>query len=526
MSFSISGAASGLDTAALVEGLMFAERAGIRRLRASQADETESRDAWADIRTKLESLAASVTAIRSGDGLEATLAESSDERVLRVTSQPGAIAGSYTLQVDSLAAAMQVTSAGLASGEELVGAGTATVTSGFASINAEVTDHGLTAGTYTLTVLSVATDGREATVVFDGVEQTVPIRGNGRFTVTAADGGTLDLRELGGDDVVPGSASITVVEADGTTTVNQLAAALNAPGGPVRAQVIDTGDGTATSYRLVLTSRRTGAAHTADIDLSELSLFGAGLTTLREAADATVTLGNGGLTITRPSNTVADLFEGLTLDLVGVSDGADVNVVVSADIDSRVEAVASVVDGVNEVLGQIRTYSSYDVEATDGGPLVGSFSARSVSSDISGAFATVVPSGTFVLLGQIGISVQRDGTYQLDEEELREALTNDPDGVRQVLLGDEAVTDDGVLDVVSGTLTSLLAQTGRVPTAMAAAEENIDALDALIENQEVRLASVEERYRRQFAALESLIAQLQSQSNYLAGVLGQTGAGQ
>ncbi len=523
MSFSVSGIASGLDTAALVEGLMFAERAGLRRLEASQADEAATRDAWADIEAKLESLSAAVASVRTGDGLRATVAESSDERVARVTSQPGALPGSYSFRVDSLAAARQVTSEGLASGDELVGAGGASVSSGFAGIGTEIRSHDLTAGTYGLTVVSIADGGREATVVFDGVEQTVRLTGNGRFTVTAADGGTLELQELGGEDLREGRASITIVEADDTTTVNQLAAALNAPGGAVRAQVIDTGDGTATSFRLVITSRQTGVDQAPDIDLGDLALFSGGLTTLREAADATVSLGDGGLTITRPTNTIGDLFDGLVMDLVGVSDGEDVEVVVSPDVDSRVESVAAVVDGVTEVLAQLSTYASYDVEAEEGGPLVGSFTARSVSSEISRALASVVSSGSFVLLSQIGISIQRDGTYSLDEATLRDALTTDPDGVRQVLVGDDAVDDDGVLDVVSTTLGSLLGAGGRVPTAIVAAEENIDALDALIENQEVRLASVAERYQRQFAALESLISQLQSQSTYLAGVLSQTG---
>ena len=56
MSFQVSGLASGLDTAALVDGLMFAERATVRRLQSSQADETNALNAWTDIEAKLGQL--------------------------------------------------------------------------------------------------------------------------------------------------------------------------------------------------------------------------------------------------------------------------------------------------------------------------------------------------------------------------------------------------------------------------------------------------------------------------------------
>lgn len=518
--FSVSGLASGLDTNALIDGLMFAERATVRRLESSKATETRALDAWADIETRLETLAAAATAISSGGALDTTVAQSSDETVLRVSAQPGALAGAYAFTVDTLAAAEQQTSDALSGGSDLVGAGTATATGGFGSIGATVNGHALTGGTYTLRVLSVDTGASEVTVSFDGVEQTVSTSG-GSYTVVAGDGGTLTVDEVSPDSFATGTASITVVEADGTTTVSQLAAALNAPGGSVRAQVIDTGDGTSTSHRLVITSRQTGVANAADVDLSQLSLFAGGMTTLRAAADASITLGDGGLTITRPSNSIGDLFEGLSIDLVGTTAGEEVEIIVSADTDARIDAVREVIDAVSGVLRQLATYSRYDVDAETGGPLVGNFTARSVAGELTTAMSTVAPAGSFVLLSQLGVSFQQDGTYTLDEAVLQEALATDPAGVQAALLGDAAIDDDGVLDVVANSVDALLGDGGRIPTAKETAEGNITALDALIANQEVRLENVEARFRRQFTALEQLIGQLQSQSNYLSSLLGQ-----
>ena len=148
MSFNVSGLASGLDTNGLIDALMFAERATVRRLESSKATENSALNAWTQIESKLGTLDSAIGAIRTGTALAASLAESSDESVLRVTSQGNVLPGSYALRINSLAAAQQVTSAPLAGGTSLVGAGTATVSGGFASIGAEVDSHTLNDGTY------------------------------------------------------------------------------------------------------------------------------------------------------------------------------------------------------------------------------------------------------------------------------------------------------------------------------------------------------------------------------------------
>lgn len=522
MSFNVSGLASGLDTSALIDALMFAERATVRRLESSKAQASASLNAWSDIEAKLGTLDSAVAAIRTGGALQAATAESSNESVLRVSAQGSALPGSYALRVNTLAAAQQVTSAGLAGGISLVGAGTATVSGGFATIGSEVNSHTLSDGTYNLTVVSINTGASEATVSFDGVEQTVSTVG-GTMTVVADDGGTLTIDEAAASVFETGTAAITVVAADATTTLNGLAASLNAPGGPVRAQIIDTGDATASSYRMVITSRDTGLDSAPDIDLSGLSLFAGGLTTLRAASDASVSLGGGGLTITRPTNTIGDLLEGLTIDLVGVSPATDVEIVVAADVDAKVQAITAVVDGVTDILGSLGGYSSYNVDAGVGGVLVGSFTARSVQRDLTVAMTTVVPASTIALLSQIGVTIENDGTYSIDEVELREVLSADSAGVELVLMGDPSIDDDGVLDVLNQTVTTLLQEAGRIPTAKDSAEQSISGLDVAIGNQEIRLEAVEDRFRRQFASLEALIGQLQSQGNFLSSMLG-TGA--
>jgi flagellar hook-associated protein 2 len=514
-SFNVSGLSSGIDTNALLEGLMSAERATVRRLEASRTGDQRALDAWSTVESQLAIIENGIGSILTGEALNAATASTSDETVARVSASNGALAGTYSFQVTSLAAANQEVSAGLADATDLVGAGTTTVAGGLTGIGTTLTTHTLNDGTYQLDVLSVDTGTSQATVLFDGSEQTVDTS-TGSFVVTAGDGGTLTL--AGTPEV--GSAAITVVVTDASTTVGQLVNELNTPGGPVRAQLIDTGAGGATPLRLVLSSRSTGVDGAANVDLSGLSLFSAGLTTLRAASDATISLGAGGLTITRPTNSVTDLFDGLTIDLVGMTAGTDVDLTVGADVDARAEAVTTVIDGVSEALRRISVYTRFDVETGTGGPLVGDFSSRSVASELQQAMGTVVNSSSFVLLSQIGITFQIDGTYDVDEAALSDAVAADPDGVATLLVGDPNDTGDGILDVLADTVDRLGNATGRITTAKSAREASISELDRLIELQEVRLENTEARYRRQFASLETLLGQLQSQSSYLTSALG------
>ncbi len=513
--FNVAGLSSGIDTTALLDGLMYSEGATQRRLEASKARDQRALDAWGTIQTKLSVVESAVTAIRTGSALASAKAASSNETVARVTASAGALTGTYAFQVTSLAAANQLASLGLADASALVGAGTATVSAGLTAIGTTLSSHTLNDGTYQLDVLAVDVGANEATVLFDGVEQTVDTSG-GSFVLTAGDGGTVTLAGTPEE----GAASITVAVTDATTTAAALVSKLNTPGGPVRAQLIDTGDGSVTPVRLVVTSRTTGLDGAAEVDLSGLSAFSGGLTTLRAASNAVVTLGGGGLAISRPTNTINDLFAGVTVDLVSTTSGSDVQVTVGADVDAQVKAVKAVVNAMSDVLRSISAYTSYDVETKTGGVLVGDFTSRSVSSELQQAMGHVVGSASFVLLSQIGVSFQRDGTYKIDDVALRQALVSNADGVADLLVGDPTDDADGVLDAVASTIDRLGDNTGRITTAKASREASIKELTRAIALQDVRLADVEDRYRRQFAAMETLLGQLQGQSSYLSSAIG------
>jgi flagellar hook-associated protein 2 len=525
-SFSISGITSGLDTRSLVDGLMAVERQSVRRLEASQTRANDQIRAWNLISTRLEGAKSAIETLRTG-GLGATTTSTSNENVVRATPRGDALTGSYQFRVTQLAAAQQVSSAGIASPTALTGAGVARVTSGMEQRGISVVSDTFADGSHVIELVSRS--GADLTVRVNGERQTVTIGGDGRFSVADGAGGTLELDAGvgvgGGGALQLGTLRMTKVTADATTTVLNLVSRLNTGSGPVRAQVIDTGDGTATSNRLVLSASSTGLANAADIDLSGLALFSGAMTPIRDAADAVLTMGDGTITITRPTNSITDAIPGVTLDLVGTSPDTDIQVGVGADLGARVANVKSFVDEMNRALSQVRTATRYNVETNTGAPLVGNSAARAIGDRLTAAMGTVVPGGSLVLLGEIGVTLRADGTFALDETKLRTALESNPEGVERLLVGSPDDEADGLLDTVHAVLEDITRDDGRIGTAVEGAETTIRDLDAMIAAQERRLEITEQRYLRQFAAMESAMAQLQSQSGFLASALGGGGLG-
>jgi flagellar hook-associated protein 2 len=514
--FNVGGLVSGLDTNALIDGLMTAARVPQRRMESARADATIRQAAWNGVGGRVERLAAAIDELRANGSLGAVTATSSHDTIARVTAVNGATAGRVAFRVDSLAAASQHSSVGLTGADALVGAGTAYVSRGLGAVG--VTALGATTlatGTYELEVVSIS--GSDATVIFDGVEQVISTT-TGTATLNGADEATLEITT--GTALTVGTASVTVVNTTASTTVAQFATALNQAGGPARALVVDTGADGPTPYRLLVTATDTGVDNAVTISRSGLAGLGTGFTTLRAAADASVTIGGaGGLTITRGSNTLTDVFAGMTVELTAAAPTTDVEIVTNEDEAARFEAVKKVVDELNGIIGDLRTKAKYDVESGRGGPLVGDFGARQVEAMLQQAAATVRPGGDYALMAQIGIRMARDGTFTIDEIQLKNALKRNAAEVDRLLLGSATDETDGVFDKLAETAAGLTADDGAVATAVRSSQSTVDELTSAIRAHEDRLDILQERYLRQFAAMETTLSQLRSQSQYLTSVL-------
>jgi flagellar hook-associated protein 2 len=129
----LSGIASGIDTASIVQKLMDVERAGETRLQLRQSSIAGQKSALTGIASKLAALKTAASALRSPDTWKQVQAVStSDVSRVTVTKTGGVGSGGHAIQVDRLAASAQrsfvfPTPPGAASTLELTAKGGSTV---------------------------------------------------------------------------------------------------------------------------------------------------------------------------------------------------------------------------------------------------------------------------------------------------------------------------------------------------------------------------------------------------------------
>jgi len=138
-SFTAGGLASGLDTGAIVDGLVQLRSAGIRRLQNRQAAIRTQVSAVGETASKLKALRTAAGAL-GASGLRAYTAASTSAAFGATASAGGAQPGRYSITVDQLAAAAQARSQGFESATAPVAGGTLTLQVGTGTWNVAIAD--------------------------------------------------------------------------------------------------------------------------------------------------------------------------------------------------------------------------------------------------------------------------------------------------------------------------------------------------------------------------------------------------
>ncbi|HSK21921.1 MAG TPA: flagellar filament capping protein FliD [Egicoccus sp.] len=246
----------------------------------------------------------------------------------------------------------------------------------------------------------------------------------------------------------------TTVELDGTQTLSDLVAKLNAAEGGFTASTVKIADG---QYRVLLTGDDSGAGNDLAVT-STLAPFGAGQTTnLRTARDAQVTLGTGvdAITISRASNTITDLVPGASVTL-NKTTADEVTVTSSRDVEAAVRAVNDYVTALNGAIDTLKSLTAYDAETNTAGLLQGDATARQLMGQLRSSAVTSlgVPREPFSNGYEVGLSVDRYGKAVLDETKLRDALAEDFDAVGRVFGRAATVSEPSAVGMAGSTATA------------------------------------------------------------------------
>lgn len=307
---------------------------------------------------------------------------------------------------------------------------------------------------------------------------------------------------------VGSDAAVDVDIAQGKGTLADIRDAINAATGSqgVSASIVhgDAGD------VLVLNSPRTGASGALTITssggdggLSVLGTSGGTLTQVSAAADAEVWV--DGVKRTSASNHLTDLIDGVTLDLTKAQSGVEFKLGVAGDPASLHGRVDAFVKAYNSAINTLRTQSAAGDKDNAGGPLSGDATPRAIIQSLRVAMGL-----DYADMAALGLKTAVDGTLTLDGGKLDAALAADPGAVRKAF-------GDGTSYATSlrATLTAFTGDDGVIAARTKALNDSLKRIDDQRTALDRRMAQLDTDYRRQFTALDSMMAQMQSTSSFL-----------
>lgn len=466
------GVGSNIDIAGIVDSLMQIERVPLERLIAQKESFDAKISSLGSLKSSLSTFDSALSSLTSGSGLLANKADSSNTSIVKATGISGAIAGNYAIEVSQLAQSQKLVAAGQADHTAAIGSGTST----------------------TLTIdLGTISGG-----TFDSVTGTYS---GASFTPNAA-----------------GSVNVTIDSSN--NTLEGIRDAINAANAGVTATIVNDGDPTS-PYRLVLSSDNSGAdqsvriAVAGDATLSALlSHDPAGTQNFAEnvtAQNAQFTV--DGISITKSSNKVTDVIDGVTLDLLGKTGGTPVTVSVSQDTDSTKSLIEEFVNSYNAFIDEVRKQTASGADGGEAGALASDSATRSMETslrNVLGQAPTTGITGVYTNLSSIGVEFQRDGKLSLDETKLSAAIQADSKNVEELFSSTEGYATR--LDTV---VSEMLAFNGTINTRTDGYKDRISNLEDRQATLESSLERTELRLRRQFTELDVLMANLSATSSYL-----------
>jgi flagellar hook-associated protein 2 len=364
-----------------------------------------------------------------------------------------------------------------------------TATSGNADAYTVSADDTAAAGSYSISVDSLAVAHKLGSTTSIASSSTLVGNAGDQMTITVgSESFTLDI---GGKSL----SSIQDLINEATDNVG------------VTAGIVQESD---TSVHLVLTSENTGLANQISVDFTD-SLDAPiadplGMSEIQPADDAQITIDNT-YVISRSSNTISDAIGGVTFELLAETTSAS-QMSVSRDAESITSAVGGLVDGYNALMSSISELRS--------GELSGDGTLRLIESQVRNMMGGAMGvAGDFKYASQVGITFEKDGTLSFDSAELTAALETDRSAVVDFFTN----TDNGLAVKLDSLAESMLQTSGLIDAREDGLNARVDNTNDQIDRMSYRLDLIEKRYRAQYTALDTLMGQLQSTSDWLTGQL-------
>ena len=418
MGLTVGGLGSGLDTEGMITKLMAIEAAPLTQLQSKQAKASAEITAWGTVKSAVATFQTATQAMQSATAFNSLKGTSSDETVASVTTTSQSKAGSASIAVTQLAQAGKTMLAG-------------TFTAG-QTINSLSTPSNITLQFGKITPDATNGSGTDATFAPDSsvTSKTITIRANATLEQAVQ-----DINNAG---------------------VGVSARTVSTPAG-LKVVVESTATGDKTDMQIWTGAGILNGANAFGVVVGTVGANGAALV---YGKDAQYTIDD--VPISSKTNTITDALSGSTITLKGVSAaGKKANLTVATDTSGVKTQLEAFVKAYNDLDTTLRSLSAYGVSPgkgqapVGGGALSGDATIRAIQIEMRAMFNQAIPGAPkgYSSMVDIGVTFAKDGTLSLDSTKLNTALTNNPDGVRQLLMGRAQFSQSGFTAINSNSLT-------------------------------------------------------------------------
>lgn len=452
MAITSVGLGSGLDINAMVESIAEAERAPKQAQIDRQTAKTDTTiSAIGTLTSAVEAFEAALTSLEtvstSFDGLNAS---SSSATVASVTAGEGAVTGSYSLEVTSLATASKVATASQAGGA--------------------------------------------STRYASGGTLSIDVGNNSSYNVKIAEGATLTQIRDSINSQLSSSAGISAnIITD--STGSRLVLSSETTGEGTDLFVKGTGD---------LAALNVNVDGAGNHSLVQQTGTAAGSMTM--ASNAAYKL--DGLDLTSSTNNVTAL-SGMTIKLTGEGRSTLTVGANTAGLKTSIETFVAAYNNLITVTNALTKVSpTGDGSSTESGALVGDASVRSLLSSVRSTLVEPSSSDGISTLAQLGVTTNKDGTLSIDKDKLTAGLATNYADVEEFFVGDEGLITRLKSATEPYTATGGLLET-RTESLTDAKADLVEQQEALDQRMETLTTNLYKKYNY----MDSLVAQLNATSD-------------
>jgi flagellar hook-associated protein 2 len=567
-----SGATNAIDVAGIVSQLMTYESKPLDAIKAKLSNQSAVISDLGIIKSKMATFQDAIKTFQYGPTFNTASVTNSDTTVLTASVVNGAAKGSHSITVNSVATQSFFSLSGYSSETSVAGIGSGgfTISVGGNSYNSTTLSSGLNssssikdlaawinslganfqasvvqmdaAGTNWSLKIQGTETGSDNAVTYRGLNTINTSKGTASSTETAkvefapvASGKTVIL---GGLTFTAGSSGATAAQlaaafasiTDGTSYSDiNVANGLSDSAGGVFTAGMMTDWSTASVVDLsniIFTSEQANTVLSTNLENTGTAVFSS-KTVIRTATNADITF--NGESYSRQSNSISDIVDGLTFQLLPGASNTNATITISAGENVAKTQINTLITAYNDLMSSYKTMTANSYNSKTPGSFASSPSTLSFIGEIKNRFAKGISyelsgEAKTISLSTLGIDLQVDGTAKFNQTSYDHAVSNDlgllSDTLQTILAKgvyfSTNATSTGGLDAY---ITSQTGTSGAVTSIISYEQETIWYLEKQQAVIQTKLDSKQAQLISQYSALNTLLFQLSSTSNALTSAL-------